>query len=262
MSRSGNILRTVLGTGAIAAILLCLAVSAGISRSTRSGILCSGISVTIRDSAENRFVSEEDIKEYIAKEYGKTGEAPVKDLDLKKIESILDSRSAVLKSEAYCTKDGMLNISVTQRKPIMRFQKKGSGFYADADGYIFPMKEGRASYVIVIDGNIPLDLGNAGKGKATSGEERIWLDRITGLVTYMDRHRVWGEDIVQIHVQDNGDLIMIPREGREKFIFGKPVSVEEKFALMERYYTSIVPAMGKDRYSSVDVRYKGQIICR
>ena len=174
MSRSGNILRTVLGTGALAAILLCLAVSAGISRSTRSGILCSGISVTIRDSAENRFVSEEDIKEYIAKEYGETGEVPVKDLDLKKIESILDSRSAVLKSEAYCTKDGMLNISVTQRKPIMRFQKKGSGFYADADGYIFPMKEGRASYVIVIDGNIPLDLGNAGKGKATKG---TWLLR-------------------------------------------------------------------------------------
>ena len=241
---------------------LCLMAAFGASAVKRGALTCTGLEVIIRDSLENSFVSVDDIRRYLDSESGGYMGRKLDSIDLAGIERIIDGKSAVLKSEAYCTKDGMLNISVTQRKPIMRFQKKGSGFYADADGYIFPMKEGRASYVIVIDGNIPLDLGNAGKGKATSGEERVWLDRITGLVTYMDRHRVWGEDIVQIHVQDNGDLIMIPREGREKFIFGKPVSVEEKFALMERYYTSIVPAMGKDRYSSVDVRYKGQIICR
>lgn len=28
------------------------------------------------------------------------------------------------------------------------------------------------------------------------------------------------EDIVQISVSGNGDIIMVPREGKEKFIFG------------------------------------------
>lgn len=262
MKGTGNILGTVLSAAVVLLILLCLAVSAGIGRSIREDTLCSGIAVTIRDSSENRFVSEADIKEYIAGEYGKTEGVPAADLDLKKIEAILDSRSAVLKSEAWCTRDGLLNISITQRRPIMRFQKKGTGFYADADGYIFPMKEGRSSYVVVIDGNIPLDLGSAGRGKATAGKERVWLDRMTALVTYMERHKVWAEDIVQIHVKGNGDLVLIPREGKERFLFGKPVSVEEKFNLMEHYYTGVVPAMGKDRYTSVDVRYRGQIICK
>ena len=77
-------------------------------------------------------VLHQDILEYLDKGYGKTEGIPVNDLDLKEIEAVLDSQSAVLKSEAYCTKDGVLHIDVTQRKPLMRFQKGTKGFYYNA----------------------------------------------------------------------------------------------------------------------------------
>jgi hypothetical protein len=31
---------------------------------------------------------------------------------------------------------------------------------------------------------------------------------------------------------------------------------------MEKYYTHILPAKGKDFYAIVDLKYKGQIVCR
>ncbi len=262
MKTAGTIIKTSAGLAATAVILICVMASGAVSNAARNRTLCSGISVVIKDSTESRFVSGSDIIGYISEEYGKTTGLPVRDLDLKKMEKILDSQSAVLKSEAYCTKDGILHIGITQRKPVMRFQKNGAGFYADLNGYIFPMEPGKASYVVVIDGNIPLDPDKAGKGRSVTGKERQWLDRITDVVSYMESHSVWADDIVQIHVLENGDLVLIPREGREKFIFGKPVKVNEKFALMECYYSSIVPAKGKDAYRTVDIRYDGQIICK
>ena len=262
MKTGRNITGTVLGACVAAVILVCLCVSAGISSANRSATLCSGMEIGIRDSTENRFVTAEDVAGYVTKEYGKTVGIPIGEIDLKKLESILDSQSAVLKSEAYCTKDGVLHIEITQRKPIMRFQKNGQSFYADANGYVFPIKDGKAGYVIVIDGNIPLKTDAAGKGKEVTGREREWLGRVTETVLYMERHKVWDRNIVQIHVSDNGDLVLVPREGKERFIFGKPCNIEEKFALMEKYYTAIVPAKGKDRYRTVDVRYRNQIVCK
>lgn len=262
MKGSGSIIRTVAGMSVLGIILVCLAISLGASRSSRGKTLCEKTEVSILDSAESRFISEQDVLEYIAGGYGKTEGIPVGDIDLKKIEDILDGQSAVLKSEAYCTKDGVLHVGITQRKPVMRLQKGSEGFYADSEGYIFPMKHGRSSYVVVIDGAIPLKLDKTCRGLASSEKERQWMRQMTELVKYMDSDKVWKENIVQIHVQGNGDLVLIPREGQEKFIFGKPTAVAEKFTLMECYYTSIAPARGKDKYRTVDVRYDGQIICR
>lgn len=262
MNGTGRIIRAALALSVLGIILVCLAVSLGASRSARNRTLCSDTRVDILDSTESRFVSGKDVLEYIAEGYGKTEGVPIGDIDLKKIENVLDGQSAVLKSQAYCTKDGVLHIGITQRKPVMRLQKGTLGFYADREGYIFPMKPGRSSYVAVIDGSIPVSLGNTCRGLAGTEKERQWISRMTELVSYMHEKKVWEENIVQIHVQENGDLVLIPREGKEKFVFGKPSRIEEKFTLMECYYTSIVPARGKDRYTTVDVRFDGQIICR
>lgn len=262
MKLSGNILVSVFEWAAVCVILICLTAAMNASAGSRKAQLCTGMDICIRDSTENRFVSPGDIAGYVSADYGQVTGIPVMELDLKRMETVLDSRSAILKSEAYCTKDGVLHIDVTQREPVMRFQKGGQGFYADERGYVFPLKPGKASYVIVIDGNIPIETEDAGKGKAVSGKEKEWLDRMGTMVSYMNRHKVWNRSIVQIHVSDNGDLILIPREGREKFIFGKPEKIEEKFELMELYYSAVVPSGEKDRYGTVDVRYDKQIICK
>ena len=55
---------------------------------------------------------------------------------------------------------------------------------------------------------------------------------------------------------------MIPRTGKERFIFGQPDRFDEKFDRMKKYYTAVVPEKGSDKYKEVDLRFKGQIICR
>lgn len=247
-------------SGALLAACLVVAYMSGVS--CRAPLKCTGLNVVIADSSMNRFVSKADVKKFLDKEYGEYVGMLLDSIDLAKVEKIIDGRSAVNKSEAYTTRDGMLNVKVTQRTPVVRFQKSDGGFYADAKGFLFPLQSSYASRVQVIDGDIPLKANSGYKGEITDEKERAWLGKVIDLVNYMENSRTWKDKIVQITVCDGGELIMVPREGTERFHFGQPDEIQEKFRKMEKYYTAVVPAKGEKEYSVVNLEYDGQIVCR
>lgn len=240
----------------------CIVVSYIAGVESRRPIVCKGVKITVLDSAENSFVSVADVRQFIDRSYGKIIGEPLDSIDLVKIEKIVDGRSAVRKSEAFVTRDSILNITVTQRRPVVRFQKKDGGFYADAEGYIFPLQNSYASHVQIVDGHIPLAANSGYKGDIEDPEERAWFSSVMNVINHMEGSKVWKGKIVQISVDENGELTLIPREGNERFLFGQPHSLEEKFSKMEKYYTTIIPEKGSDHYRSVDVRFEGQIVCK
>lgn len=240
----------------------CIVVSYIAGVESRRPIVCKGVKITVLDSAENSFVSVADVRQFIDRSYGKIIGEPLDSIDLVKIEKIIDGRSAVRKSEAFVTRDSILNITVTQRRPVVRFQKKDGGFYADAEGYIFPLQNSYASHVQIVDGHIPLAANSGYKGDIEDPEERAWFSSVMNVINHMEGSKVWKGKIVQISVDENGELTLIPREGNERFLFGQPHSLEEKFSKMEKYYTTIIPEKGSDHYRSVDVRFEGQIVCK
>lgn len=229
---------------------------------SREPIQCKGLNVVILDSLENDFVSRADVKKFLEKEYGQYIGIPIDSINLSRIEDIIDGRSAVMKSEAYVTKDGMLNIKVTQRKPIVRFQKEDGGFYADAEGFVFPLQSSYASYVQIVDGNIPINMKSGHKGKIENPKEKEWFDKVMNVVNFIEGSKIWKDRIVQIHVDNGGELILIPREGKERFNIGQPVNIKDKFDRMATYYTAIAANREGKTYRTVTLKYDGQIVCR
>ncbi len=248
----------------ISAILLtaCLVMAYLGGVSCRGPLKCTGLNVVISDSTVNSFVSRNDIRKYLDKEYGTYVGEPLDSIDLARIENIIDGRSAVHKSQAYTTKDGMLNITVTQRTPIVRFQKEDGGFYADAEGFLFPLQNSYSSRVQVVDGKIPLKANSGYKGEIEDENEKKWLHEVLDLINYLENSKTWKDKIVQITVSEGGELTLVPREGQERFHFGRPVMIEEKFEKMEMYYSHILPEKGSDTYTSVSLEYDGQIVCK
>ena len=114
----------------------------------------------------------------------------------------------------------------------------------------------------VIDGNIPLAANSGYKGAIESPAEQEWFDNMMNVVNYIEGSKVWKDKIVQISIDAKKDIILIPREGNERFIFGQPTDIKDKFAKMEKYYTHIIPAKGEGYYRFVDLKYEGQIVCR
>ena len=253
-------LRITLAALAFCLLAVCLYAIYGLNESKRKQVTCSGIKVEFADSL--RFVAAEDIEGYLKKEYGHCIGQRLDSVDLRKVEKILDSKGAILKTEAYTTPDGVLNVRVYQREPVVRFQKGDYGFYSDERGFLFPLQRNYTSNVAIIDGNIPLSVEKGFKGEPKTAAEKQWLAGIIELADYMDNSEIWSGNICQISVDSTGDLRMIPRQGKEVFIFGKPDDIEDKFRRIGEYYTAIVPEKGNGSYSTVNVKYKGQIVCR
>ena len=259
MKKSLGILLLAAAVAVLAAGLVALY---AMNRNGRAAVACSGVRVEYADPL--RFVSEAEIGEYLAKDYGPCIGKRLDSLDLQAIETLLEGKSAILKTEAFTTPDGFLNLRIRQREPVIRFQKGANGFYADERGFLFPLHGSFSSPVSIVDGAIPLHVTEGYKGEARTEAERKWLQAVIAMTGYM-QHSSWNGFFSQITVEENGDLVLIPREGEERFVFGAPDDVTDKFRRIQEYYTAIAPARkgaGEKGYRTVNVKYKHQIICK
>jgi len=239
-------------------------VTTSMSRRQLRSRTCQGkgkLDVTVTDSLERRFVGKENIEAWLDKEYRAYAGLPLDSVDLYRIEQIITSHSAVKECQAWLTDDGVLHVRLSQRQPVVRFDNGSNGYYADASGFIFPLQSRGEARVPVVEGKIPLSIPRGFKGEPTSEEQKQWLSRMVELACFM-KGSVWEQDICRIKVENDGNLTLYPLEGKERFLFGPPVRVEDKFALMESYYKCVAPAFEPGHYATVDLRYRGQLVCR
>lgn len=254
------IVRIILALAALAACLFLWLVGDRVAASARHEVTCKAVDAVVTDSLQRRFVSPDDIQDWMA-DYGTWAGLRLDSVDLCRVESIIDGKSAVRKSQAWLTDDGVLHVSVTQREPVVRFQGPSGGFYADREGYLFPLQSRFTARVPVVDGALRVKLEKNFKGKPATEKEQEWVQSVLVLVKYLADRKEWGDLVGQINVLKSGDLVLIPREGTERFLFGTPTHIEAKFGRIQKYYEGVAPTQ-ETPYNSVDVRYDNQIVCR
>ena len=256
------ILRRGLGLLLIIACAAVWIVSSSMSVKALRQRTCQGkgsLDVTITDSLERQFIGKADVAGWLEKEYRAYAGLPLDSVDLDNIEKLVCAHSVVRDCQAWLTDDGILHVDVSQRQPVVRFDDGTNGYYADATGFVFPLQSRGTVDVPVIDGRIPMKIPRGFKGTPADEAEKAWLDQVIGLINTV-RGTVWEGNIIKYTVNASGNLVLTPRLGKERFIFGEPVRVAEKLRLMKAYYESVVPV--EPDYSTVDLRYRGQLVCR
>jgi len=254
------VVRHIIAASAVTACLFLALVGDRVAAGNRREVTCNAVDAIIADSAERQFISPDDIRDWM-EDYGTYMGLRLDSVDLRKVEAVIDGKSAVRKSQAWLTDDGVLHISVTQREPIVRFQGASGGFYADAEGYLFPLQLRRTARVPVVDGALPIKLGKDFKGEPQTDAEKQWVASVIGLVRWLGARKEWSDLVGQISVRKDGNLVLIPREGQEQFVFGAPTDIDAKFGRIRKYYECVAPTQEKP-YQTVDVRFKDQIVCK
>ena len=254
------VVRTIIAASAAVACLFLWLVGDRMAAESRREVTCNGLDVRIADSLDRKFITPDDIRDWMA-DYGTYLGQRLDSVDLRRVETVIDGKSAVRKSQAWLTDDGVLHVSITQREPVIRFQSASGGYYADADGFLFPLQNRHTVRVPVVDGALPLHLGQGYKGIPQTEEERTWVLSMLELVRWLGARAEWNDLVCQITAQKDGNLVLVPREGSERFLFGTPTGIPGKFDRIQKYYESVAPSREKP-YRLVDVRYEGQIICK
>ena len=232
-----------------------------LQRKNRDKEICRSITVTLLDSARNRFVTAEEVKKIITDFSGEIIGKKNRDIDIRNIEELLNQRSAIREAQVSLSRAGDMRIDITQRRPVLRIETENGGFYIDETAYIFPWVETFTSYVPVVTGHIPLIINAGHRGRALE-DETSWVEKILEFGKFVEDNPFWSAQIEQIYIDNNGDILLSPRTGSQKIIFGDLNDIREKFRKLYAFYKDVVPEMGWDKYGTVNLKYKNQIVCK
>lgn len=252
-----RILLTALIVVLAGALLGCYFHFVGIlSAEGRSAARCNRVEVILLDSLESAIVDPQEVHSLLeARSLGRRTDR----VDLDSIERMLRARGDVLGAEVYTPDDHTVSARLTQRKPVLRLEAAVGRWYADPEGYLFPVTH--PVDVPVVTGRIPLSLGEAYKGQAPEASLG-WLLGLVDLARYIDSREVLRREIAQIDIAEDGDIVLYTRSPGPAIIFGDSGEVAVKFRKLEAWWRNIAPQEDIPDYKTINLKYNNQIICK
>lgn len=235
-------------------------VAIGASSSKQENTMCSGVEVMIDHETGNQFVDEGDVKQLMAVQLpNKDFDLPIKFIPLQELEDTLERNPYIENAELYIDINGKLWAEVWQKYPLVRvINSENQAYYISREGEKMPISLDFTARVPVASGSI-FDNGRIDGMIQAPITQSLYL-----LSQYIDQHDFWKSQVEQIYVEDNGDILIIPKVGDHEIVFGRLESlqdIERKFDLLMAFYKDGLASVGWDTYKEINLKYKNQIVC-
>lgn len=244
----------------VLAVYLVMAITSWNSPDKGSRV-CTKVDINISDSNNAGFLSAAEIKHILEKDGLYPLNKPLKAVSPRQIEEALKVGPFVRTAECFVTENGHVDITISQRMPIIRIKSdRGADYYLDDNGGILPNSK-YTSDLIIATGNINRWFAHYG---------------IAPLAKGINRSEFWSNQIEQIHVLPDRGIELVPRVGDHILFLGylptsrnKNVSYREiiaftdrKLSRLEKFYRYGLSQAGWNKYSYISVEFDNQIICK
>ncbi len=168
-------------------------------------------------------------------------------LNFNAMEKKLLAYSTIKKAEIYLGMSGILKVDITERNPILRVMPVSKlGYYICDDGVKIPLSSNFSPNVI-----------------PATGFMNDKIDRkIYCIVRFVNNNSFWKDQIQQLFVSENQDISFVPTIGVHEVILGDTNNLEMKFNKLDLFYKKGLSKIGWDKYKSINLKYKGQVICK
>jgi cell division protein FtsQ len=210
----------------------------------------------IAEEGNRPLIAEEDVLRYINGLLDKDLESQkIEQLDVRKIEESLNGVRYIEKAEVFVNTKGDVFIVIRVRTPIVRIDRGDkAGFYLDVNGEVIPLSQ-RAAV------RVPVANGYLGEFSADfmSMEGNRYRD-VFELAHTVHQDPFLHALIEQIYVESNGKVILVPKLGRQKILFGELASVDHKFEKLKAFYKTGMPNAGWNRFKYLNLEWKDQVV--
>jgi cell division protein FtsQ len=203
------------------------------------------------------FIEKHEVDEILETQNGKLEGKRLHDINIQALEDRLKANPFILSAKVYGDMDGVLHAEIEQRVPILRiFNTSGQDFYVDEKGLKIPLSDHFTARVLVANGSInEIFTGKIDTLSTPMGKSAF------AVAYFISRDTLWNEQIVQLFVARNYDIELVPRLGNQKIILGDTDNLKDKFRNLYLFYKKALPKVGWDTYSSINLSFKGQIVC-
>ena len=256
-----KVLNTIIWTCLLAYLFLAL----GFTADKRANILCNDLRVIIADSSIAHFFDKRDVERILKAGNRKIRGMPLSKLNIREVEALFSKNPYIKKIEVFITLNGVLNIRVHQRTPVIRIiASNGAGYYLDEDGYILPASRKFTPYLLVANGAFFVgdQFKQASCLDSISDKKfyKSWFE-VLELAHFINGNNFWKSQIVQLYLNSEKEFEIIPRVGAHQIILGSAEGYESKFSNLEILYEEGLKKEGWNNYQKIDLRFKNQVIC-
>lgn len=215
------------------------------------------VSMKVVVEGKETFIDQHDISDLVNSQFGEIIGRPLNQIPIDEMERALMDLPYVSAAEIFTDMDGVLQIVVQQREVLLRIiNHAGKEYYIDTKGAKIPVTLKYVPHVLVANGHI-----REGYEKALDTVQTKLVKDLISIVEHVKGDPLWSNQIVQLYVDQQRDIEIIPRIGTQPLVIGTADKLSEKLDRLEIFYKKILPKVGADAYEKVNVKYDGQIIC-
>jgi cell division protein FtsQ len=251
------------------AFSVCVFIGLSLSKSTLYKTTTLVPNIYILVDGENAFLTENEVLTRLERKGLVYPNQKFDKLEINKIENYLKSMSEIRSCKVYSNLGKKWNIDIELRKPIARiFNLSGETFYLDNLGYTMATSPLYTARVLVVTGNIPDKSHSNSVDKIINNDTLktiLFLDDIYRISNYVCNDPFLNAQIGQIHLEKNGDFVLIPQVGGHTIIFGSAKTeneVAKKFKKLMQFYKEGLPYEGWNKYEEINLKYDKQIVCK
>ena len=205
-------------------------------------------------------VEAEELLELLQASFTKPlSELSLSDIDIERVEEVLEAQAFVGDAEAYVDADMVLHITAEQRVPLLRvIADNGQNYYLDLSGVRLPLSTNHTVRVPVVTGKVI----------AWSDDYRETPDHPLGqlveLAQFLRQDAFLNALIEQIDVTASGELVLAPKVGDQVIYLGRydPAETYRRLDRLKIFYREGLPYEGWRKYRSFDLRYADQVVAK
>jgi len=221
----------------------------------QDGKRVSDIHVNILNENDHNFIQKTEIismlkNDAVSNPFNKT----LGELKLDAIGKKVMTNPWVMKTDVYIDNNEKLNVDIVQRIPVARlFHANGSSTYLDTTLHTLPLSSNYAYQAPVFTG-VPF-----------LGEDSISNDlkiKIAFMSRLISKDTFWSAQITQIEIMSDHTFELIPLLGTQRILFGDTAFAEDKLSNLFAFYREVSNKIGWNKYDTLDLRFRGQVIAR
>lgn len=253
--------RTTIITIDIILALYLIAAFMTFNKPDQSEMVCKAVTIRIEDENANGFITATDIKQRLDKAKLYPLNKQMVSVSGRAIEELLKKSAFVKTADCYKTIDGTVNISISQRLPLLRVKaNNGDDYYLDDNYQVMPNSHYCADLII-----------------ATGNIQKAYAQNYIAIAAKaLEENTFWKNQIVQINALSDKGIELIPRVGDHIIYIGelpenpnKKIEREQikeyvtkKMTRLEKFYKYGLSQAGWNKYAYINIEFDNQIICK
>lgn len=216
--------------------------------------VCAGVQIKITTKSMENYVNKDEVLFAMEKSNKRAlKNQPVQNIDLPKLEKMLESEHWIKDAQLYFDSKNVLNVLVQERTPMARvITLSGNSFYIDEEGKQLPLIEDKVVRLQTITGFIA--------AKKWNSSDSALFNNVKQVVQYISGHQFWNAQIGQIDITPQNNIELIPVVGDHIIKLGRGENVEARLRHLLLFYQQVLAQTGFSKYAAIDLRFENQVV--